>query len=95
MKLRFPMPPPDASYPRRLAQLVGLPMLVGVTIGLVPWFLFGPPALVVLVVLALVWTTRELRWVNQQKRELEVEMARWETLRLEIEKKLEAGDGGS
>lgn len=71
MKLRWPMPPDDASYPRRLAQLVLLPVVVGLGGGLLLAELLGSTLYMLIVLpIALVWSIKEARWLARQKREL-------------------------
>lgn len=79
MKLRYPMPPPSAGFPRRLAQLVLLPIAVGGTIGVAIDALIGDTAAVLVIcTIGIVFCVHVLRWARRMKHELAESQAEFE-----------------
>lgn len=81
MRLRYPAPAPDAPFTVRIALRLLLPIAVGVGIGLGLNALMGIWCLAVLLPGAMVYSVRELRWINRMKAEMARDMARLEELR--------------
>jgi hypothetical protein len=85
MKLAWPMPPPGASYPRRLLQMVILPIAVGLGFGFGLAELVGSTWMIVVVTPpALVWSIREYRWAGRMRREIIADEERFERSLREI-----------
>jgi hypothetical protein len=85
MKLAWPMPPAGASYPRRLFQMVVLPIAVGLGSGFGLAAIVGSTWMLLAVVPpGLVWSIREYRWSRRMQREIAADQERFERSLREI-----------
>lgn len=57
-----------------------LPMVLGLTLGVVIWQLFGIVGVIVVLALLFPWLVMELRWVRRTMRDIEADQERFDEM---------------